>query len=810
MFKRKFLKMVSIITLCSISIVAPGGNMQSVKAAANNEKNTAGVIQAAKVDNFDIQAKTQVEPTYNLRMDYDYGEVSEINEFWGADGNYHIVYSDENTVYISIVNNGMKLQKTLEIPKDLPIVGNAIQDKQGNYYIIYGKYDTAVWEKDANAGKAVVMSIVQYNQEGKQLNRLAYTGLDTGHAYSGGSFGTKEPFNFGTCDVIIDSQGILVCQYGRVMYNGHQSSHVLYVDTATMTRLNYAEPYTSHSFEQTVTSTSDGGYLFADRGDAYERGFTVTKVTKGSKNVTAFVPFHVRNGSIYQVTYATLAGIAEVSNGYALAGASEKTLTYEDGKDDFNESRNIFLQVFSKNFTSNSTNDPSTQLLNGDTRKAQGTYVSGTGKLQSGAVDYGVLWLTNYTGRIYASSPKMIDIGNDQLLLMWEKKKYTAYDEYAEEDYYSDAFYYDGEDYYDGDDFTEEEMEKYYSSNYESYSSQYIESCYMVVSGNGTVVIPETVIKDEHISEFGEPTYKDGCIYWTTSNGMKKTLQIHRLEIGKKMPAKIDVTSVKTDKDTITVAVGQKAQIKTTVSPSNADNKKVWYHYNKDIMTIDEKGNITGKKVGSSKIIVISEDNPKIFSYVTVHISNKAPGNFKVVQTASLYGDYSVKLSWSKTSNGALYEIYRSTSKDSGYDYIDCTRGLSYIDSGLKKNKKYYYKVRLASDSWDEDYYFPYSNTVMVYVLEHPNNVTVNKTAKTSAKITWSKVSSADGYEIYFYDSKAKKYVLLNTYKNNTKLSFTKTKLTTGQTYSFKVRTFKTVNKIKYYSDFSDIVKIKM
>lgn len=810
MFKGKFTKMVCFITLLSVSVFTPGRNFQAVWAAESKAEVISAGTQIGKVDNFEIQTKAQVERTYNFGPDYTYGDVAPINEFWGADGNYHIVYSDANTVYISIVNQDMKLQKTLEIPKDLDIVGNAVQDKQGNYYIVYGKNDKAEWGKDSAAGTAVVMSIVQYDREGKQLKRLAYTGGDTLPGFGDASFGTRRPFDFATCDLIIDSQGILVCQYGRVMYNGHQSSNALYVDTATMTKLSYGIPYTSHSFEQEVIETSDGGYLFADRGDAYERGFTVSKVMKGSNEVTAFVPFHFKNGDIYQDTYATLAGIAEVSGGYALAGTSENTLTYEVAKSsDFNESRNLFLQVFSKNFTSGSTNDSGVQLLNGETRKAQGTYESGTGKLQSGAVDYGVLWLTNYTGKIYASSPKMVDIGNDQLLLMWEKKKYVPEEEYTEDDYGNS--YYDGVDFYDGDDiFDEEEMERYGLLEGGSYRNQYVETCYMVVSGNGTIIVPETTLQQEHISEFGQPAYKDGYIYWTTSNGAGKKILLHRLAVGKKVPANINVTSIKVAKDTISVAAGQKTQIKTAVYPDNASNKGLWYHYDKNIMAIDENGYITGKKVGSSKILVIAKDNPQIYAYVTVHITNKVPGNVKAVQTASQNGDYRVKISWTKISNEEVYEVYRSTSKDSGYEYVDSVYSLSYIDTGLKKNKKYYYKVKVVSNMWDDAIYNPLSDAAMVYVSEPASKVAVAKTAKTSAKVTWSRVSSASGYEVYGYDSKTKKYVLLKTCEDNTTVSFTKTNLKAGQTYSFKVRTFKTIGNVKYYSDFSKEVQIKM
>ncbi len=469
-----------------------GGIIKATTSSLQNEPQGKEVV--AKVEKFTFTTTEQIDSTVLEGLDSPYGNVSEINEFWGADGNYNITYSGENKVYISVINQEMILQKTLEIPKDLPLVGNVIQDKVGNYYIVYGKYDTADMESDINVGTEVVMSIIQYNSEGKLLSKLTYTGFDTCSS-EGIGWGTKEPFNFGNCDLLIDTTGVLICRYGRVMYSGHQSSHALYVNTGTMTKLDYIAPYNSHSYDQKIIETTDGGYLYADRGDAYERGFVVFK---GSKNmdinsiVPTYIPFHFRNGYIYQTTYAMLAGIAECSNGYALAGASEKTLSYDVAEDEsFNESRNIFLQVFSKDIKASNKTQPNIQMLNGETRITTGTYISGTGNCENGAVDYGVLWLTNYTGTKYASNPKMINIGNDKLLIMWEKKNYNK-----------------------------DSLE------------QYIESCYMVVSSVGTIIIPETTIQDEHLTEYGEPNYKDGYILWTTSDGDSKNFVVHRLAIG--------------------------------------------------------------------------------------------------------------------------------------------------------------------------------------------------------------------------------------------------------------------------------------
>lgn len=54
----------------------------------------------------------------------------------------------------------------------------------------------------------------------------------------------------------------------------------------------------------------------------------------------------------------------------------------------------------------------------------------------------------------------------------------------------------------------------------------------------------------------------------------------------------------------------------------------------------------------------------------------------------------SLTLKWSKVSGANGYEIFRSTSKNGTYKKIKTVSGTTFKDTGLKKNKTYYYRVR--------------------------------------------------------------------------------------------------------------------
>lgn len=766
--QKSILKLLAYITIPAICLILNSKiivlQAQGVEATEKEAKKTL----VAKVDNYTYSTEEQIPSTHSWGVDDHYSSVAPINDFWGSDGNYHIVYSGEKKVYIYVLDSKQKIVNTLEIPKELPIVGNAIQDQSGNYYIAYGKYDT-VSESTKENGKQIVMSIVQYSSNGTKLNKLTYTGIET-DPYGNTDFGTKNPFSYANCEMIIDVSGTIVCRYGRVMYNGHQSSHTLYVDSATMTKLKYVSPYTSHSFNQKVIATSDGGYLFAERGDAYDRGIVISKLYKGTKNVwsvPSFVPFHFRNGYIYQTTYATIAGIAELTNGYALVGASEKTLSYDKAKDSkYNESRNIFMQVFKKDFTSDSSNSSDVQLLQGETRVAVGSYVSGTGNTEAGATDYGVQWLTNYTGEFYASVPKMIDIGNDQLLIMWEKKQNST-------DYLDDY---------------------------------YIESYYMVVNSDGSIEISPTIIQDVRLPEYGSLDYKDGKVYWTNSDGTNNTLQLHILTIGETMTAKIKVTNLKVNQENIIAIAGKKTPIEVTILPTNADNKQVEYEYDTDMIAIDSKGNITVKALGVTEVYLYSEDNDSVNGKVTIYATDSVPTKLKATNSGN-----NVKLTWKKTKLNQSYEIYRSTNKNKGYEYIGYSDSLDYSDTWVKEGTTYYYKVKAANYWWDSEHsQNPFSDPVAIYSLKAPKNLKVKKHSSSSVQLTWTQNSKAEGTEIYHYDATTKSYKHLKTISSKSTTLYKHTSLKPGISNSYKIRSYKTVNGVKHYSSFSKAVKITL
>jgi fibronectin type 3 domain-containing protein len=87
-----------------------------------------------------------------------------------------------------------------------------------------------------------------------------------------------------------------------------------------------------------------------------------------------------------------------------------------------------------------------------------------------------------------------------------------------------------------------------------------------------------------------------------------------------------------------------------------------------------------------------------------------------------------------------------------------------------------------------------------------PTNLTSTSISYNSIKTTWGTVAGANGYEVYMSTSSTGTYSLISTTPYT---SCTNKGLTTGKTYYYKVRAYRTVGTTKVYSNYSSVVSAK-
>ncbi|MCL1929497.1 MAG: hypothetical protein FWG07_12005 [Treponema sp.] len=315
-----------------------------------------------------------------------WSELPSVLTFVNSDGSVTVCTSDEKEkiTYIYEFNANLEEQKELQFKNEFNQLGAFTRDDEGNYYFFYAS--RAANQNTEN------MAIAKYSREGEKIKIYR---LIAGAPNSFGSI--KIPFDAGTCRLEL-SGSMLTVYFARERFDGHQASYGFVLDKDTFERIdkgyayyytngtypkgNNLLPFTGHSFNQFVLPV-DGGFVYADHGDAYPRAFTFGKFVDGSNTIrlNAFA-FPGAKGS--NPTYAEMGGLAKTQAGYIFAG------TY--GKDR-NNARNLFVLTFDE-----------------ELKKCSAP-----------------IYLTKYTKNDgHAGHPKIVALDSGRYLLLWELFKFST------------------------------------------------------------------------------------------------------------------------------------------------------------------------------------------------------------------------------------------------------------------------------------------------------------------------------------------------------------------------------------------------
>ena len=151
------------------------------------------------------------------------------------------------------------------------------------------------------------------------------------------------------------------------------------------------------------------------------------------------------------------------------------------------------------------------------------------------------------------------------------------------------------------------------------------------------------------------------------------------------------------------------------------------------------------------------------------------------------------------------YDVYRSTSKSSGYRYIGSTRNLYFDDKSASIGVTYYYKMRAYKVGSGYKTYSSYSapgrGTRLLSMpsikekklVENPDDNT-----KNAIQISWTAVSGAKGYELYRSGDGGVNYTRVYrgsdlTYTDKNVAEGDAKALQDNTTYYYKVRAYHTV-----------------
>lgn len=231
---------------------------------------------------------------------------------------------------------------------------------------------------------------------------------------------------------------------------------------------------------------------------------------------------------------------------------------------------------------------------------------------------------------------------------------------------------------------------------------------------------------------------------------------------------------------------------------ASASSPLIYDSNNTNVAKVSSNGTVTIKGAGKAVITVIAkEDNSylPVTKYVNVNVS-KATARL-TYRGSSQYtkecGDKSFRLNAS-SATGVTYK-----SRNKSVAKVSSSGSVSLIGPGT---------TTISITSKGTANYNSQTKTIEVRVGLKKPTLKVKAYSGKKIKLTWSKVPGADGYKVYIYDSKSKKYVCRLTKKSSVK-SVTHRGLRSGKTYKYKVRAYRYVSGKKVYSSYSSVKTAK-
>lgn len=205
----------------------------------------------------------------------------------------------------------------------------------------------------------------------------------------------------------------------------------------------------------------------------------------------------------------------------------------------------------------------------------------------------------------------------------------------------------------------------------------------------------------------------------------------------------------------------------------------------------------------------LDAENQKIYGEFSEIAFGKPKLAAPVLSMAEMLSYKSVKLMYGKVSGANGYVIYRSEKEDSGFKKIGMVKkkkNTEFTDEKCKTGIKYFYKVRAYRTVDGKKKYSDYSEVIAVTTkLNTPKLRTVTVVSGDTALLTWKKVSGASGYYIYRCETKKGKYKRVLKVKDGSAVQAYVDGQENGKTYYYKVRAYRTVDKKKKFSAYSNV-----
>ena len=561
---------------------------------------------------------------------YKWENPSPISQFTDKNGNVMFAYANSNgqNLLIKKLKDNLTATKVASIKTKLDMAGTVVGDDKGYFYVVWAR-------RYCSSQNQTAITVTKYDSSWKEVKSVSYTSKE---------IDTVDMFAAGNCDAAV-SNGVFYFLYSKKMYNGHQRSDQLVIQTSNMSKISSPLSFwCSHSFGQRVIIDHNGDPWYANHGDCYPRAFQVT-----SKNTSeALFHFYCNSADrddmyIVNETNAQLGGLADTSKDIFLVGCSVKSMQ-QSGYN--SQPRNLFITSAGGHVT----------LSNSSSR-------SGT-VFGEKFTDKNIKWLTNYSSTYTVMNPQVVSTDDDRIIVMWEKINRKT--------------------------------------------GSFVDSYYMILTANGKVYQKALSMNKQRLNKNETPIYKDGCVYWINADFSKISvtkLNVDKISFVKAMSgvkvASRGVKQVKLSWTKNTSATGYQIQVQkdgkwTTVATVTKNSTTSCTIKNLSAGTMYNIRIRAYKTVSGTKFYG---------AFKTISVVTK-PGKVSEV-TLKEQTKTSLTVQWSKIKSATGYQV--QIQKNGKWVSYDVSSGSTlYTFKNLSKNQSYSIRIRAYKTIDKTKYYGAY------------------------------------------------------------------------------------------------------
>lgn len=215
------------------------------------------------------------------------------------------------------------------------------------------------------------------------------------------------------------------------------------------------------------------------------------------------------------------------------------------------------------------------------------------------------------------------------------------------------------------------------------------------------------------------------------------------------------------------------------------------------------------KEAGTATVTVKGTGNYTGDISVEFTIVNNVPQLGKVSGIKATPAANTMKLEWSRLADAQGYIVYRYSTASHKWERLGSTKNLFYYDRNLPSGTTQWYVVRGYVIADGKTYMGPCDTSAPVKTTTLPGavNFKLSSASKGQVDITWSTVTGATSYAVYYKTSANGKWQRLTVTKS---LKYSKTGFKSGSTYYFTVRAYRQYGSTGYPGAYSaKTVKVK-